>query len=158
MRMRLFASESRAPSIELGCADPNNPCSLPNALASDPPLSQVVTTTWEAGLRGKLEQYHLDWDLGLFEPRIATIFSLWRRRRQAQVTSRTSPRPAGRSAGQPGWPLQARQLRPRLHVSFRNVSSTETLDGNANSGSDIAMSGYPGVGASSRCIPAIAFR
>ncbi|HEX5226938.1 MAG TPA: TonB-dependent receptor, partial [Bryobacteraceae bacterium] len=37
-----FAQGSRAPtSIELGCADPAAPCSLPNALSSDPPLRQV---------------------------------------------------------------------------------------------------------------------
>jgi outer membrane receptor protein involved in Fe transport len=44
---------SRAPStIELGCADPNSPCRLPNALAGDPPLNQVVTKTYEGGFRG----------------------------------------------------------------------------------------------------------
>jgi len=43
---------SRAPSaIELGCADPENPCRLPNAMAGDPPLKQVVATTVEAGVR-----------------------------------------------------------------------------------------------------------
>ena len=53
-----YSQGSRAPtSIELGCADPNQPCKLPNALAGDPPLAQVVTQTWEAGLRivGMLE-------------------------------------------------------------------------------------------------------
>ena len=39
-------------SIELGCADPANPCKLPNAMAGDPPLKQVVTKTWEAGRSG----------------------------------------------------------------------------------------------------------
>ena len=38
-----YGESSRAPtSTELGCADPNFPCSLPNALVSDPPLKQVV--------------------------------------------------------------------------------------------------------------------
>jgi outer membrane receptor protein involved in Fe transport len=42
---------SRAPSaIELGCADPASPCRLPNALAGDPPLAQVVADTVEAGI------------------------------------------------------------------------------------------------------------
>lgn len=42
---------SRAPSaIELGCADPASPCRLPNALAGDPPLAQVVATTVEGGI------------------------------------------------------------------------------------------------------------
>ncbi len=45
------AQTSRAPSaIELGCADPDNPCRLPNALAGDPPLKQVIARTVEAGV------------------------------------------------------------------------------------------------------------
>ena len=57
---------SRAPSpIELGCADPNNPCTLPNALASDPFLEQVVTRTIEAGLRGKLSN-SVSWNAGVY--------------------------------------------------------------------------------------------
>ncbi|WP_375287266.1 TonB-dependent receptor [Sphingomonas sp.] len=46
-----IAQASRAPSaIELGCADPDSPCRLPNALAGDPPLNQVVARTVEAGV------------------------------------------------------------------------------------------------------------
>lgn len=42
---------SRAPSaIELGCADPETPCRLPNAFAGDPPLAQVVARTVEGGV------------------------------------------------------------------------------------------------------------
>ncbi len=56
---------SRAPStIELGCADPANPCRLPNSLAGDPPLDQVVTKTFEAGVRGSHAQ--LSWNAGVF--------------------------------------------------------------------------------------------
>lgn len=48
------AQGTRAPSpIELGCADPANPCSLPNAMQADPYLKQVVTRTVEAGARGR---------------------------------------------------------------------------------------------------------
>ena len=55
----------RAPSvIELGCADPGNPCRLPNALAGDPPLKQVRTVTGEVGIRGQLGG--LRWNAGLF--------------------------------------------------------------------------------------------
>jgi len=51
-----YAEGSRAPtSIELGCADPNTPCKLPNAMAGDPPLKQVVTRTLEAGIRSSNE-------------------------------------------------------------------------------------------------------
>ncbi len=46
---------SRAPTaIELGCANEQIGCRLPNAMAGDPPLDQVVTKTFEGGLRGNL--------------------------------------------------------------------------------------------------------
>ncbi len=57
---------SRAPSaIELGCADPTNPCRLPNAMAGDPPLEQVVTKTLEAGVRGSTSS-KVTWSAGVF--------------------------------------------------------------------------------------------
>jgi len=57
---------SRAPTtIELGCANPEQPCKLPNAMAGDPPLKQVVTETWEVGFRGQLP-WKVDWNLGYF--------------------------------------------------------------------------------------------
>lgn len=53
--MTLFAvaSESmRVPSpVELTCADPGAPCSLPNQFLADPPLNPVVARTLEAGTR-----------------------------------------------------------------------------------------------------------
>lgn len=61
-----WASSSRAPTaIELGCANPDNPCKLPNAMAGDPPLKQVVTRTAELGLRGKWGGA-LNWRAGYF--------------------------------------------------------------------------------------------
>ncbi|BCM25309.1 TonB-dependent receptor [Methyloradius palustris] len=57
---------SRAPtSIELGCANPDNACKLPNSMAGDPSLKQVVTKTWEAGLRGRLDRT-FSWNAGVF--------------------------------------------------------------------------------------------
>src|SRR5690606_17034008 len=57
---------NRAPTpIELGCADPNNPCSLPNAMAADPFLEQVVTRTIEVGVRGNFSE-DLYWNAGAF--------------------------------------------------------------------------------------------
>jgi outer membrane receptor protein involved in Fe transport len=57
---------NRAPTpIELGCADPANPCSLPNAMAADPFLEQVVTRTIEAGVRGNFSS-DLAWNAGVF--------------------------------------------------------------------------------------------
>ena len=47
-----YAQSSRVPTpVELTCADPEDPCRLPNAFVSDPPLRQIVARTWEAGLR-----------------------------------------------------------------------------------------------------------
>jgi outer membrane receptor protein involved in Fe transport len=61
-----YSESSRAPtSTELGCSDPDFPCSLPNALVSDPPLKQVVSRTYEAGLRGNQEGA-LRWSAGFF--------------------------------------------------------------------------------------------
>jgi iron complex outermembrane recepter protein len=48
-----YAMTNRAPTpLELGCADPNNPCIIDEFLSSDPKLKQVVGQTIEAGLRG----------------------------------------------------------------------------------------------------------
>lgn len=47
-----IANGNRVPTvIELGCADPAQPCRLPVALQSDPYLKQVRSRTVEAGLR-----------------------------------------------------------------------------------------------------------
>lgn len=47
-----YAESARAPTpVELTCADPLDPCRLPNGFVSDPPLDQVVTRTIEAGVR-----------------------------------------------------------------------------------------------------------
>ena len=60
-----YGEGSRAPtSIELGCADPEQPCKLPNALAGDPPLDQVVTRTVEVGVRGT--RGAVSWNAGFF--------------------------------------------------------------------------------------------
>ncbi|HNO88676.1 MAG TPA: TonB-dependent receptor [Rhodocyclaceae bacterium] len=61
-----YTEGSRTPTaIELGCANPDNPCKLPNAMAGDPPLNQVVTRTWDAGLRGRLGA-ETRWNAGVF--------------------------------------------------------------------------------------------
>jgi len=61
-----YSEGNRAPtSIELGCADPEQPCKLPNAMAGDPPLQHVVTRTIEVGVRGDLER-NIKWNAGWF--------------------------------------------------------------------------------------------
>ncbi len=55
-----YAESSRAPTpIELTCADPENACRLPNSFVADPALEQVVTRTWEGGLRARLRSLDL---------------------------------------------------------------------------------------------------
>ena len=61
-----YSEASRSPtSIELGCADPNEPCNLPNALVSDPPLKQVVSREFEVGIRSN-EGSTLHWSADYF--------------------------------------------------------------------------------------------
>ncbi|MGH8778025.1 TonB-dependent receptor [Paraburkholderia sp.] len=45
----------RSPTaIELACADPSAPCSLPNDFVSDPALKPVISKTFEVGARGRI--------------------------------------------------------------------------------------------------------
>ena len=56
----------RAPtSMELGCANPEVACKLPNAMAGDPVLEKVVAKTFEAGMRGNLSQ-DVKWSTAIY--------------------------------------------------------------------------------------------
>ncbi|MCK5477940.1 MAG: TonB-dependent receptor [Methylococcales bacterium] len=65
-----YSEATRVPTpMELSCANPDAPCKLPNAFVSDPPLDQVVATTWEAGFRGQFDNLldgSLNWNVGVF--------------------------------------------------------------------------------------------
>jgi iron complex outermembrane recepter protein len=66
-----YSESARVPTpMELSCADEDDPCRLPNAFVSDPPLKQVVANTWETGVRGDfnrlLSKGELKWNLGYF--------------------------------------------------------------------------------------------
>jgi len=68
-----YAEGNRVPTAgEIECSDPERPCLLPSSLSSDPPnLRQVVSRTWELGLRGRLEASaqqpaEISWNAGLF--------------------------------------------------------------------------------------------
>ena len=64
-----YAETNRAPTpLELSCSDPLRPCLLENALVSDPPLKQVVSRTWQAGLRGSTPAAggQVDWRLSAY--------------------------------------------------------------------------------------------
>ncbi|MEE9356284.1 MAG: TonB-dependent receptor [Methylococcaceae bacterium] len=66
-----YSESSRAPTaMELSCADPEDPCKLPNSFVADPPLNQVVVETWEGGFRGDFDTFSdrnfTRWNLGFF--------------------------------------------------------------------------------------------
>lgn len=64
-----YSEANRVPTpLELGCADPANPCLIGQFLISDPPLKQVVSKTVEAGFRGtkELNIGSLGWKIGGF--------------------------------------------------------------------------------------------
>ena len=70
-----YSEANRAPTpLELGCSDPAHPCMIDAFLIADPPLQQVVSHTYEAGLRGNsgtnVKTGLFNWSFGLF--RIST--------------------------------------------------------------------------------------
>ncbi|NOQ93674.1 MAG: TonB-dependent receptor [Methylophaga sp.] len=52
-------------AAELTCADPNDPCKLPNSFVADPPLDPVIGKTIEIGARGKLVS-SINWSIAAF--------------------------------------------------------------------------------------------
>lgn len=142
-----YSESSRAPtSIELGCADPNNPCNLPNALTGDPPLSQVQTRTVEAGVRNGGEAGSLNWSAGWF--RASNHDDL------LFVTSNQTGNGYFRNFGQTlrqgvETHLSGRIGRITLGGNYTFLRATyespETLSGSSNSTNDSALSGSRGM-------------
>lgn len=69
-----YSEANRAPTAaELSCADPDNPCLIESLLVADPPLKQVVSRTFEVGLRGDVatfgREHALAWSLTGFHSR-----------------------------------------------------------------------------------------
>jgi outer membrane receptor protein involved in Fe transport len=147
-QINLYAGYSEgsraATSIELGCADPEQPCKLPNAMAGDPSLDQVVTRTLELGLRGQYKG--ASWHAGFFHARTdddilfvmsdQTGFGYFRNfgqtRRQGIELSVNGQR--GRFAYGVGYTF--------LDATFQ---SEETVNGENNASNDEAKNGAPGL-------------
>ena len=56
-----YTEANRAPTAaELSCADPEEPCRVPNAFVSDPPLEQAVARSVEGGARGRFSVHGSD--------------------------------------------------------------------------------------------------
>lgn len=140
-----YSEGSRAAtSIELGCADPESPCKLPNAMAGDPPLDQVVTRSLEVGLRGT--RNGVSWTAGLFratnQDDILFVMS--------DQTGFGYFRNFGETRRQ-GLELDARTTMGRLTIgagyTFLNATfeSEETVNGESNGSNDEAEAGEPGL-------------
>jgi len=141
-----YGESSRAPtSTELGCADPDFPCSLPNALVSDPPLKQVVARTIEFGFRGNPDGRYR-WSAGyfhtnnnddlLFVASKATgygYFQNFGKTRREGVEASTS--------------AHLRHLDAGATYTFLNATyqSSQTIEANSNSSNSFAQQGEPGV-------------
>lgn len=141
-----YSQASRAPtSIELGCADPSDPCSLPNALASDPPLQQVVTSTWEAGVRGRFEKDG-HWSLDGFRAinRNDILFVASQQLGTGYFKNFGATERKGIQASVDG---RIRRFTVGLDYTFLDATyqSTETVSGSSNNTSDTALAGTPGL-------------
>ena len=70
-----YGESNRAPTAaELSCADPAEPCRVPNAFLSDPPLEQAVARSVEGGLRGRVlnaSRWRVNWSVAVYHTAIA---------------------------------------------------------------------------------------
>ena len=147
-RATLYAGYSEgsraATSIELGCADPEHPCKLPNAMAGDPPLDQVVTRTLEFGVRGRVAG--VNWHGGFFHARndddILFVMS--------EQTGFGYFRNFGETRRQ-GFELGINGQRGRVYFGAgytlldATFQSEETVNGESNGSNDEAEEGEPGL-------------
>jgi outer membrane receptor protein involved in Fe transport len=143
-----YSEGNRAPtSIELGCADPNAPCKLPNAMAGDPALDQVITRTFESGVRGGTESTaRFSWNAGVFFTRnhqdILFVSS--------DQTGFGYFKNFGETRRQ-GVELGVSRRLDRLRVGggytflAATYESAETVSGVGNSSNDLARAGSPGL-------------
>ena len=140
-----YGEGSRAPSaIELGCADPDQPCRLPNAMAGDPPLKTVVARTGEAGLRGRVGG-RVRWTAGAFRAVNAhdILFVADDQAGFGYFKNVGRTRRQGIELGLNGdWPT----VRASAHYTFLDATyrSAETLNGAGNSTNDGPAPGFEG--------------
>jgi outer membrane receptor protein involved in Fe transport len=141
-----YSESSRAPSTtELGCSNPNDPCNLPNALVSDPPLKQVVTRTLEAGVRSAQER-HLRWSVGWFrgENYNDLLFVASQQTGFGYFTNFGKTLRQGAEANLSG---RIKHFTLGGGYTFLNATyqSPQSIDGGSNSSNQSAQTGFPGV-------------
>lgn len=142
-----YSEASRSPtSIELGCADSTEPCNLPNALVSDPPLKQVVSRTVEVGIRSNEEGGTLRWSAAYFfgqnyhdllfvaseQTGFGYFLNFGKTRRDGFELELSK-----------NW----QQWEFGGNYTFLNATyqSPQTVDGGSNSANDSALAGQPGI-------------
>jgi outer membrane receptor protein involved in Fe transport len=138
---------SRAPSsIELGCADPESPCKLPNAFAGDPPLKQVVTTTLEAGVRGSIPG-GFSWNAGVFrsDNKDDLLFVADDSAGFGYFRNFGKTRRQGLELGAAWQPSAAFNIGMNISLLDATYRSPEAVDGSSNSSNESAEDGFPGV-------------
>jgi len=138
---------ARAPTaIELGCADPSTPCKLPNSFAGDPPLKQVVTTTFEAGARG-VTGTALTWNVGVFrsDNHDDLLFVANDANGFGYFRNFGKTRRQGLELGLSAKPGRALTIGANLALLDATYRSAETLGGAGNSSNGAATAGFPGV-------------
>ena len=149
-----YSEASRSPtSIELGCADPNKPCNLPNALVSDPPLKQVVSRTLEVGIRSN-EIGTLHWSADYFfgqnyndllfvaseQTGFGYFLNFGKTRRDGMELELAEDWERWSMGG---------------NYTFLNATyqSSQSIDGGSNSTNDSALAGMPGIDDDIHIIP-----
>ena len=148
-----YSTSSRAPTaIELGCANPEQPCKLPNAMAGDPPLDQVVTRTFELGVRGG--DARTQWNAGLFNAvnRDDILFVADDQAGFGYFKNFGKTRRRGLELGMSG---RLGQLTAGMHYTWLDATyqSADTVDGSSNSSNDTALAGTRGVDGTIRIAP-----
>ena len=140
-----YSESSRAPTaIELGCANPEQPCKLPNAMAGDPPLNQVVTRTIETGLRGTAAG-HVQWNAGVFraENRDDILFVADNQAGYGYFKNFGKTRRQGLELG-----ISSKLGKFNLGAQYTWLDATyqraDTVNGSSNSSNSAALAGAPG--------------
>lgn len=139
------AESSRAPTaIELGCANPDEPCKLPNAMAGDPPLRQVLTRTVELGVRGTTAS-RVQWNAGVFSARNRddVLFVADNQAGFGYFKNFGATRRRGLELGLSGH-IAKFNLGGQFTLLDATYQSAETVNGSSNSSNASAVAGNPG--------------
>ncbi|MDB5816591.1 MAG: TonB-dependent receptor [Rhizobacter sp.] len=142
-----YTEGSRAPTaIELGCANPEEPCKLPNAMAGDPPLSQVVTRTFDAGLRGRFDN-GLVWNAGVFRADNTNDIQFVADNQSGfgYFTNFGKTRRQGFDLGLSGKAMSTLTLGGNYTFLDATYQSSQTFNGSSNSSNSSAAAGTPGL-------------